>query len=217
MPLTNAPVLPPELVGLIVENLSGSRTLRICALISRTWAVPCQRALFHDLHLYQYLQVVRLPAHLIRYPHLQRFIQHVSVRHTPSNIATRDRVPIAGPRHTYLSGLAALFPLISRITSLVVFFDRSRPWDTHDQQFVEAFGTFLRQSESLRVLAIHGLLGEPDFHQMFSFLDGTQVRRLSLHTEFQPAPGRVDFLDPTLSIARLPAVEFLRIDSDDTG
>ncbi|KAF9018876.1 hypothetical protein BDZ89DRAFT_1164963 [Hymenopellis radicata] len=217
MPLTSAPVLPPELVGLIVQNLSGSRTLQICALISRTWAIPCQRALFHDLHLYEYLQVVRLPAHLIRYPHLQRSIQHVSICHTPSNITTRNCVAKGGPLHKYLSGLVALFPLISRITSLDVTFDRSRRWDTHDQQFVEAFGTFLRQSESLKVLAINGLQDESDLQQMFSFLDGTQIRRLSLHTEYASRldPISVDFFSPTLTIAHLPSVESFRIDSYD--
>ncbi|KAF9008118.1 hypothetical protein BDZ89DRAFT_1144310 [Hymenopellis radicata] len=210
MTLTSAPVLPPELVWLIVEHIWDWDTLRICALVSRTWAIPCQRALFHDLHLYEYTKMIRLPAHLIHYPHLQGFIQHVSVDHISWDIVTIQR-----PRDKYLSSLTALFPLISHITSLAVTFDRCHNWDTHDQQFVEAFSAFLRRSESLKVLVINGLLNKRDLQQMFSFLDSTQVRRLSLHTEFQPAPGRVDFFDSTLSIARLPAVEFLRIDSHD--
>ncbi|KAF9031991.1 hypothetical protein BDZ89DRAFT_1063628 [Hymenopellis radicata] len=110
MPLTSAPVLPPELVWLIVEHIWDWHTLRICALVSRTWAIPCQRALFRDLPLLRYLEVVRLPAHLIRYPHLQILIQRMSIWLTPPHSAAE--------RNVYLSRLTAIFPLVPRLTYL---------------------------------------------------------------------------------------------------
>ncbi len=76
--------LPPELVDLIAEHLlynnpNDKRTLQSCALVARTWATPCQRALFQQLDLSGYLPVVRLSAHLIRYPHLQHLIRDMTI------------------------------------------------------------------------------------------------------------------------------------------
>ncbi|KAF9018884.1 hypothetical protein BDZ89DRAFT_1073508 [Hymenopellis radicata] len=204
----SAPNLPPELIELIVEHLRGDcLTLRNCALISRAWTAPSQRALFHDTRWCNFREVFRLPAHFRLYPHLQRLIQHLHVRHAP-----RD-TEIIWQRNKYLSSLAASFPLIPHVTSLDITFDRSRPWDAHDRLFVEAFGAFLRQSECLTALAVHGLRDQLDFRKMFSLLNGTMVQRLSLGTMFYNPyrPIQVDFFDTTLSVACLPAVELLQI------
>ncbi|KAF9031975.1 hypothetical protein BDZ89DRAFT_1131584 [Hymenopellis radicata] len=204
----SAPNLPPELIELIVEHLRGDcLTLRNCALVSRAWTAPSQRALFHDTCLCYHLEVVRLPAHLRLYPHLQRLIQHLQVRHAPRDIGS------IWWRNNYMSSLVALFPLTPHVTSLDITFDRSQPWDAHDRLFVEAFGAFLCQSECLTTLAVHGLRDQLDFQKMFSLLNGTKVQRLSLGTMFYNPyrPIRVDFFDTTLSVACLPAVELLQI------
>ncbi|KAF9031985.1 hypothetical protein BDZ89DRAFT_1063616 [Hymenopellis radicata] len=193
----SAPNLPPELIELIVEHLRGDcLTLRNCALVSRAWMVP----------------VVRLPAHLLLYPHLQRLIQHLQVFHAPRHTETLWGYSL-WQWNNYLSSLAALFPLIPHVTSLDITFDRSRHWVAHDELFIEAFGGFLRQSECLTALAVHGLRDPPDVQKMFLLLDGTNVQRLSLCTMFYDPfrPTRVDFFDKTLSLACLPAVELLHI------
>ncbi|KAF8990588.1 hypothetical protein BDZ89DRAFT_1087020 [Hymenopellis radicata] len=180
MPLTSAPVLPPELVWLIVEHIWDWHTLRICALVSRTWAIPCQRALFHDLPLLRYLEAVRLPAHLIRYPHLQILIQRMTIWLTPPTAPGTERLSI----------------------------QRS-----HDQQFFEAFGAFVRTSQSLTELDIYNLRDEADFQQIFSCLEDSSVKRVSLDTEYfipSDAPW-VDFFRSNLGVVHRPALELLRV------
>ncbi|KAF9031961.1 hypothetical protein BDZ89DRAFT_1158660 [Hymenopellis radicata] len=202
MPLTSAPVLPPELVWLIVEHIWDWHTLRLCALVSRTWAIPCQRALFRDLPLLRYLEVVRLSAHLIRYPHLQILIQRMSIWLTPPHSAAE--------RNVYLSRLTAIFPLMPRLTYLHVRLDISR---SHDQQFIEAFGAFVRTSQSLTELDIYNLRAEADFQQIFSCLEDSSVKRVSLDTQYfipSDAPG-VDFFSSNLGVVHRPALELLRV------
>ncbi|KAF9011537.1 hypothetical protein BDZ89DRAFT_1077658 [Hymenopellis radicata] len=210
----NNPLLLPELVELIVEHSaddewvrnsalvhsgSGYDWLQGCALISRAWVVPCQRALFHSISLYTDNRVVRLLHHLRRYSHLRNLIQWMA-------------------RHDYLSCLIALFPLIPRLTLFHFTFDRSRSWDTHDHQFLEAFGAFLHTSESLSELVIRNLRSDVDYQQMFSYLGGTNIKRVSLYTESSDRPGaplRVDFLSSTISVVHLPAIELLHVNLAD--
>ncbi|KAF9014477.1 hypothetical protein BDZ89DRAFT_1076605 [Hymenopellis radicata] len=181
----NNPLLLPELVELIVEHSaddewvrnsalvhsgSGYDWLQGCALISRAWVVPCQRALFHGISLYTDNRVVRLLHHLRRYSHLRNLIQWM--------------IPIL---------------------------------DTHDHQFLEAFGAFLHTSESLSELVIRNLRSDVDFQQMFSYLESTNIKRVSLYTEpYRPGdPLRVDFLSSTISVVHLPAIELLHVNLAD--
>ncbi|KAF9031957.1 hypothetical protein BDZ89DRAFT_601827 [Hymenopellis radicata] len=115
-------------------------------------------------------------------------------------------------RNDYLSCLIALFPLIPRLTRLHIKFDRSRCWDTYDHQFIEAFGAFLHTSESLTELVIRNLRSDADFQQMFSHLEGTNVKRVSLYTEpYLPSDPLWFFSSSTISVVHLPAIEFLRV------
>ncbi|KAF9018872.1 hypothetical protein BDZ89DRAFT_1164959 [Hymenopellis radicata] len=202
--------LPPELVDIVAEHLRyDKRTLKSCALVARTWTIPCQRVLFHKLYLWSYLPVIHLPAHLTRYPHLQRLILRVQMC-TELGFSESERV-----RDNYLSSLAALFPLMPRLTSLDIAFERNRSWDTHDQRFFEAFRAFARTSESLTALTIRDILDEVDFQQMFSILEGSNIKRVALETEPHGSDAvPVAFFDPTLTIVHLPAIELLRVDLD---
>ncbi|KAF9018874.1 hypothetical protein BDZ89DRAFT_1073490 [Hymenopellis radicata] len=193
------PLLLPELVELVVQHLWDKQTLQSCALVSRIWVIPCRRALFRNIALYDSYIVPRLLHHLRRYPHLQNSIKWIAIQKPH-------------PSNDYLSALIALFPLIPRLTSLAIAFDRSRSWDAHDQQFIEAFGAFLHTSKCLTGLAVHNLRAETDFQQMFSYLEGTNIKRVSLYTEYQLGdPPRVDFFSSTLSVVHLPAIERLRM------
>ncbi|KAF9031964.1 hypothetical protein BDZ89DRAFT_602110 [Hymenopellis radicata] len=185
----NNPLLLPELVELIVEQITVCEwpeysydRLQSCALISRTWIVPCQRALFRDISLYDYNRVVRFLPHLRRYPHLQNLIRYMKIWQTP---------PHSEARNDYLSCLVALFSLMPRLTYLCITFDKSRSWDTHDHQFIEAFRAFLHTSESLTELVVRNLRSDADFQQMFSYLEGTNVKRVVLYTE--PYPRAIRF------------------------
>ncbi|KAF8888418.1 hypothetical protein CPB85DRAFT_1334622 [Mucidula mucida] len=210
--------LPPELVHIIAEHLLyenpylNKRTLQSCALVARTWAMPCQRVLFQQLGLYDYLPVVRLSAHLTRYPHLRRLIRDLEI-HTASSLPESEQLSL---REKYLSCLAALFPLMSCVTSLAITFDRRRPWDAHDQRAIEAFRVFVRTSKCLQALTIREIQDEAvDFQQMFSILEGANVPRVTFETDpFQPRVHfPVPFFDPTLTVVHLPMLETLRLDS----
>ncbi|KAF9025099.1 hypothetical protein BDZ89DRAFT_1114384 [Hymenopellis radicata] len=213
----NNPLLLPELVELIVEHSAGDEWvlnsalvhgsgygwLQNCALISRAWAAPCQRALFRHISLHDSDWVVRLLHHLRRYSHLQNLIQWMVLWQTPIHGEARD---------DYLSCLIALFPLIPRLTCLHVRFDR--PGDAGDRQFIEALGAFLHTSESLTNLVVNNRRDETDFHQIFSCLEGTNIKRVSLYAEpylgDDPSP-----VGSTLSVVHLPAIEQLRFNLTD--
>ncbi|KAF9008115.1 hypothetical protein BDZ89DRAFT_1079166 [Hymenopellis radicata] len=205
--------LPPELVELIVEHLLyDGHSLRSCALVARTWVIPCQRALFRDIVLNDSLEVTRLPAHLIRYPHLQRLVQVVTIWQAPDS---SERSVGSCVLDNYMSCLTDLFPLFPCVISLDVNFDMYKSWDAQDQQFLEALGAFLRKSEYLTVLNIRNLHRDAEFQQILSFLEGSNVKQLTL--EANPSgPGNplpVDCFNPALSLTHLPAIELLHINT----
>ncbi|KAF9031953.1 hypothetical protein BDZ89DRAFT_1063572 [Hymenopellis radicata] len=186
--------LPPELVDIVAEHLPyDRRTLKSCALVARTWTIPCQRVLFHELSLYSYLPVIHLLAHLTNYPHLRCLIRVVKIC-TRSTVNNSERM-----RTNYLSSVAALFPLMPRLTSLDIAFERNQSWDTYEQRFIEAFRAFVRTSESLKALTIVDIVDEVDFQQMFSILEGSNIKRVALEIEpHGSAAVPVAFFDPAL-------------------
>ncbi|KAF9027592.1 hypothetical protein BDZ89DRAFT_796307 [Hymenopellis radicata] len=104
MPSTDTS-LPPELVDLIIQHLSGHKdALRSCVLVSRTWSAFSQRALFRDaqVNLYPY-KMARLLDDLISLPHLQTLIRGLTIQ----QLSTKDDIPLT----THMSCLASVLLL----------------------------------------------------------------------------------------------------------
>ncbi|KAF9018887.1 hypothetical protein BDZ89DRAFT_1044233 [Hymenopellis radicata] len=199
-----SPPLPPELVELILnyvpDSASTPSNLRYYA---QAWSIPSQRALFRHLNLNQLRKdsgIVHLPAHLRRYPHLQTYIRHVTMSQTDNNF----------PVHKgYLAALSALFSLMPRLISMDITFTNCSAWDDSNQRFLKAFGAFLRTS-SLDAIVIRSYVYELDLEKVFSYLEDTRIKRVSLQQNTQHYHDR--YIAPKKSMVRLPAVEFLRAD-----
>ncbi|KAF9031987.1 hypothetical protein BDZ89DRAFT_1131598 [Hymenopellis radicata] len=192
----NNPLLPPELVELIVEHSAGDEWVRnsalmhsgsgydwlqSCALISRSWVVPCQRALFHDISLYDYNRVVRLLRHLQRYSHLQNLIQWMIIWQTPADLRGPLRRPSLQP-----------FQAISWFSSMLLHLANSRT----TVHFVELTFTFVEIDDVEAVSAEWATLDEVLSHAAF-----TGVQRIHFEEDSDEKALITDQAEPELASA----------------
>ncbi|KAF9008120.1 hypothetical protein BDZ89DRAFT_1079174 [Hymenopellis radicata] len=184
----NNPLLLPELVD--------------CALVSRAWSSPASAPSSTTSPCSHFFRASDLLHHLLRYPHLQNLILRINIWQTPTQPGQSN----------YLSCLIALFTAPPSFNLSLCHIRHSLEiWITHELQFIEALGAFLHTSQSLTKLAVYGLQDEAGVQQMFSYLEGTNVKHVSLNTEpFLPDdPLQALFLNSKLSIVHLPAIERL--------
>ncbi|KAF9017359.1 hypothetical protein BDZ89DRAFT_1045170 [Hymenopellis radicata] len=191
--------LPPELVEIILTHLpddaKAPRFLRHYALVARAWSIPCQRNSC----------ITHLPAHLRCYPHLQNYIRHV----TMSQLATNSP-----ESESCIAALSALFSLMPRLISMdITFTSDCIPWADSNRRFLKAFGAFLHTS-SLDAIVVHGLAYDTQLGEMFSYLENTKTKRVSLQQD-----GGYDYdafddrgVVTAKNIMPLPGLEFLRVD-----
>ncbi|KAF8899989.1 hypothetical protein CPB85DRAFT_1326983 [Mucidula mucida] len=167
--------LPPELVALIIEHVSGDTDdLRSCALVSRTWSDFSQRALFRNTHVHLYFgidkKVDRLLDDLISIPHLQTLVDAVRV----GQYCYYEAIPLP----THMSCLASVLALLPNLKKLAF-----KGGDNNDTSVTPSYLNLIPTvlpNAPLVELNIDVSSAECLRH-VFVILAGTNVKRVSVY------------------------------------
>ncbi|KAF9000385.1 hypothetical protein BDZ89DRAFT_698008 [Hymenopellis radicata] len=166
MPSTNTS-LPPDLVDMIIRHLSGDKdALRNCALVSRTWSVFSQRALFRSIqvNLDTYKKMAKLLDDLISLPHLQTLVRGLTIC---------ERRPDDGiPSCTHMSCLASVLSLLPNLMKVV--FEDNDPEGSYLDLIPNVLGNAPLVELDYEVYSIE------TFQHVFEILGGTIIKRVSL-------------------------------------
>jgi len=136
------PIIPHDIINEILDNLatdSDFRSIRACALVSKSWVEPCQFHLFHTVlfvpwNVYKWLELFRVrersPAHHVRDLHVRigvgealpdRIYEHLSW------FTNVDRIEFSGgggyplgSRWDLLAREPSLWKLSTSVTSLTI-------------------------------------------------------------------------------------------------
>ncbi|KAF9017729.1 hypothetical protein BDZ89DRAFT_1074570 [Hymenopellis radicata] len=200
MPSTNTS-LPPELLDMIIQHLVGHKyALRRCALVSQTWSVLSQRALFRDaqVKLYPYKKMARLLDDLISVPHLQTLIRGVTIRphrHVLDNI----------PLQAYMSCLAPVLSLLRNLTKVAFRNDLSEhaAIRSYLNLIPNVLGNAPLVELDVNVYSVETL------HHVFGILGGTKIKRVSLSGFIDNETVTV-VSGPIRKLLHLPSLEFIR-------
>ncbi|KAF9023963.1 hypothetical protein BDZ89DRAFT_1069497 [Hymenopellis radicata] len=198
--------LPPELLDMIIQHLSGhNNALRSCALVSRTWSGFSQRALFRDaqVNLYTYKNMTNLLDDLISVPHLQTLVRGLAIYQPYSY----DDIPLTA----YMSCLASVLSLLPNLMK-VVFQDEdiSASNIVANRSYLDLIPNVLGKAPLVE-LDIDILYSVEIFHHVFGILAGTNVKRVRLS-------GLVDHHNVDFGATRkrlhLPSLEGIRFEVD---
>ncbi|KAF9027653.1 hypothetical protein BDZ89DRAFT_1066775 [Hymenopellis radicata] len=169
MPSTNTS-LPPELVDMIIQHLSGHKdALRSCALVSRTWSGFSQHTLFRNVHLYTYKTMAKFLDHLISFSHLQTLVRAVTIC---------ERRPDDGiPLRTHMSCLATVLSLLPNL--MTVGFEDGTIQGRATRSYLDLIPNVMRNAPlvelDIEVWSIE------TFQHLFEILGGTTIKRVSLY------------------------------------
>ncbi|KAF9012245.1 hypothetical protein BDZ89DRAFT_481896 [Hymenopellis radicata] len=198
MPSTDTS-LPPELVDMIIQRLSGHKdALRSCALVSRTWSGFSQRALFRDaqVNLDSHERMAKLLDDLISVPHLQTLVRGLTVRQRWHF----DDIPL--PAH--MSCLASVLSLLPNL--MKVAFEDEDIDDIATRSYLDLIPNILPLVE------LHiGIYSVETFQHVFRILGGTNVKRVSLSGVVNP--HEVDS-EATRERLHLPSLERIHFEVD---
>ncbi|KAF8888422.1 hypothetical protein CPB85DRAFT_1441551 [Mucidula mucida] len=113
----------------------------------------------------------------------------------------------------YPAALSDLFGLMPRLVSLDITLGNCRAQDANNRRFLETFGAFLHTA-SLEAITIRGFTYDLDLQQIFSYLENTGIKRVTLQQNTQHDYYYYDRNTTTEQsvVTRLPAVEYLRVD-----
>ncbi|KAF8999707.1 hypothetical protein BDZ89DRAFT_1147609 [Hymenopellis radicata] len=174
MPSSNTS-LPPELVDMIIQHLfSYKYALRRCALVSRTWSVFSQRALFRDaqvnLSTYNSIsdkKMAKLLDDLISVPHLQTLIRRLTIR--PH--CHLDDIPLPA----YMSCLASVLSLLPNLMKVAFDNDYS---DVAIRSYLDLIPKVLGNAPLVELdINVYSV---ETFRHVFRILEGTNIKRVSL-------------------------------------
>ncbi|KAF9009774.1 hypothetical protein BDZ89DRAFT_1143749 [Hymenopellis radicata] len=199
MPSTNTS-LPPELVDMIIQHLSGHKdALQSCALVSRTWLGFSQRALFRDaqVNFDTSKKMAKLLDDLISIPHLQALVRGLAIYYQGHLVD--DSIPL--PAH--MSCITSVLSLLPNLIKVAFFGD----CDGDDIPVTRSYlDLVLNVLGNAPLVELHvDLYSVETLHHIFRILGGTNVKRVSLSGHGH----EVDW-GATRKLWHLPSLEFIR-------
>ncbi|KAF8997140.1 hypothetical protein BDZ89DRAFT_1052134 [Hymenopellis radicata] len=202
VPSTNS-FLPPELVDMIIQHLSGDKyALRSCALVSRNWSGFGQRALFRDAHwvdLSSYQKMAKLLDDLISVPHLQTLVRGLKIYPYCYEV---DRIPLPA----YMSCLASVLSLLPNLMKVAFENDDYDSEDVAIRSYLDLIPNVLGNGPLVELdIAVFSV---ETFHHVFGILGGTNIKRVSLSGIVDP--HEVD-TGPTWKRLHVPSLEVIHL------